>query len=106
MAFPDDFITCMAQYGVQVDAGSLPDQGTLQQALEYLQNWFSSLDPSYQAGVDGATANEPSSVVFADPAVNLAPAIPGLLQAFDAAQGQPLSQLLQSAVYCLSQVSP
>jgi hypothetical protein len=105
VAFPDDFVTCVSQYGVQVDAGSLPDQGTLQQALEYLQNWFSSLDSSSQAGVDAATTNEPSSVVFADSSVNLAPAIPGLLQAFDSAQGQPLSQLLQAALYCLSQVA-
>ena len=106
MAYPDDFVTCMAQYGVTVDAGSLPDQSTLQQALEYVQSWFSSLDPQVQAGIDAATTNEATSQLLADSSVNIAPAIEALLQAFDAAQGQPLSQLLQAALYCLSQVAP
>jgi hypothetical protein len=103
VAYPDDFVTCISQYGVQVDAGSLPDQSTLQQALGYLQNWFSSLDAASQAGVDAATTNEATSALFADSSVNLAPAIPGLLKAFDSAQGQSLSYLLQAAVYCASQ---
>jgi hypothetical protein len=100
MAFADDFAQCMSQYGVQVDPGSVPDHDTLKAALEYVQNWLSGLDQGMRAGFDAATTNDPASVVLADPSVNVAPAIPGLLQAFDQAQGQPISTLLQAAQYC------
>ena len=102
MAFADSFVQCMAQYGVTVDPGSLYDGDTVTQALEYLQNWYSSLDSDSQAAVDAGTTNDPTSILFAD---DLAPAIPGILQGFDAAVGQPLSYLLQVAIQCAAQAA-
>jgi hypothetical protein len=100
MAFADDFSQCMSQYGIAVDPSAVPEHDLLKSALDYAQNWLSSLDPGMRAGFDAATTNDPVSVVLADSSVNAAPAIPGLLQAFDQAQGQPISTLLQTAAYC------
>lgn len=100
MAFAEDFAQCMSQYGVTVDASAVPDADTLRQALEYAQQWFYALDPQMQTGFDAATTNDAASILLADPSVNAAPAIPGILNAFDNATGQPLSTLLQTAIYC------
>lgn len=100
MAFADDFVQCMSQYGVSVDASAVPDADLLRQALEYAQQWFYSLDQGMQAGFDAASTDDPASILLADPSVNAAPAIPDILHAFDNATGQPFSTLLQAAIYC------
>jgi hypothetical protein len=102
MPFADSFVQCMAQYSVTVDPSSLYDADTVTQALNYLQSWYSSLDQDSQAVVDAGTTNDPTSVLFAD---DVAPAIPGILQGFDAAVGQPFSYLLQVAVHCAAQAA-
>ena len=102
MPFADSFVQCMAQYSVTVDPSSLYDADTVTQALNYLQSWYSSLDQDSQAVVDAGTTNDPTSILFAD---DVAPAIPGILQGFDAAVGQPFSYLLQAAVHCAAQAA-
>jgi hypothetical protein len=94
------FVTCMAQQGVTVAEHDLPEHALLQEALAYLAAWHSGLDPSVRAGLDAATTDDPVSAHLADPAVNVAPALGGLLQAFDAASGKSLSELLEAAVTC------
>jgi|SRR5580658_4327641 hypothetical protein len=101
MAFADDFVQCMSQYGVSIDSSQLPDQETLRQAIDYALQWYQSLDSVTQAGLDAATydAGDPGAIVLADPSVNVAPALTGLLYAFDSVQGS-ISQWLTAAQQC------
>jgi len=101
MAFADDFVQCMSQYGLSLDASQLPDQETLRQAIDYAVQWYQSLDPHSQAGLDAATydSGDPGAIVLADSSVNVAPALTGLLNAFDSAQGS-VSQWLAAAQQC------
>jgi hypothetical protein len=100
MAFADEFVQCMSQYGVTIDASAVPDADLLRQSLEYAQQWFYSLEQGMQTGFDAASTDERASILLADPSVNAAPAIPDILHAFDSASGQPFSTLLQAAIYC------
>ena len=101
MTVAEDFANCMTQAGIAVDATQLPDEQTLQAAIDYLYNWFYSLTPREQTAFDAATASLPGSQLLADSKVNVAPAIPGLLSAFDAASGYPLSTCAEYAQQCM-----
>ena len=101
MAFADSFVQCLSQYSITLDAGSVPDGQTTQQALDYLWNWFSSLDQDSQAAIEAATHSHAASALLDE----VAPAITGLLAAFDAAVGQSLSQMVQAAHACAQQAA-
>jgi hypothetical protein len=106
MAFPDDFVTCMQQYGVSIDGSSLPDEDTLKQAIDYAVQTLQSVDGTAQQMLEAATEDPgASAVALADGSVNVAPALESLLTAFDQVQGG-VTYLLQAAQYCCTQVQP
>jgi hypothetical protein len=106
MAFADDFAACMGNAGIQMDPSVVPDAATLGPVLDYVKQYLQNLDPDVAAGLDAATNADPVSVGLADSDVGVVdPSYIGLLQAFDAAIGFPLSVCLQWCDHCLAQAS-
>jgi hypothetical protein len=106
MPFAEDFATCMAGGGITVDAGSIPDADTFTSVIAYVRQYQQGLDPDISAALDEATASENVASILADPDVGAIDAsYMGLLQAFDAASGMPLSTCLDWCEYCLRQAA-
>lgn len=102
--FAEDFATCMAGGGITVDAASIPDADTFTAVIAYANQYLQGLGPEIAAALDEASAAEPINTILADPGVNaIDPAYLQLLQAFDAAQGMPLSTCLEWCSYCVGQ---
>jgi hypothetical protein len=97
MSFADDFAAALATREIVVDAASLPDRDTIQQQLSDIQNWFSELDSAVREGYDEGTAEFKLCHIIAEPDINVAPDLAGLMDAFDETIGQRLSQMLQAS---------
>ncbi len=101
MAFAEDFAICMTGGGITVDAACIPDSDTFAAVIAYVRQYLQDLGPDITAALDEATMSESTSTILADPDVNAIDSsyLP-LLQAFDAAQGVPLSTCLDWCEYC------
>ncbi len=103
MAFSDDFASCLASAGINIAASDIPDQQTLQSGLQKLQNWISSLDAVTGSALDEVTADFKVKAGIADPSVNIAPELSGLLRAADGLPvGLGISTLVQRCADCLA----
>jgi hypothetical protein len=90
-SFGETFSQHLAATNIHVDPATLPDANTIRQAVDYLDQWYQSLDEADKAGMDAVTTDDAVSRLLAN---EVAPAIPGLLDAYDAAAGVPLSHLI------------
>lgn len=103
MAFADAFVQCMQNAGVNIDAGAVTDESHFTESLNYLQQWINGLEGDTKEALDAATTDDQASYLLAE--ANVAPGIPDLLNAFDAATGWPLSTLVDWCVHCISEAS-
>ncbi|MFD9353868.1 hypothetical protein [Streptomyces sp. NPDC060031] len=83
MSYQEEFATAMASQGVAIDAGMVPDQATVDNDLNQLSDWLTSLETDTLAAIDRVTADFPVKAHLADPSVGVAPNLGALLQAFD-----------------------
>ncbi|WP_214317321.1 hypothetical protein [Nonomuraea sediminis] len=97
MAFADEYASRLADAGISVDPGSLPDEETVRQSLDACFTWFFALNPALREGFDEGTVEFALCHVLAEPELNVAPALAGLFEAFDQVSGKSLSELLQIA---------
>lgn len=103
MAFADAFVQCMQNAGVTVDAGVVTEQNHFTESLTYLQQWIGGLESDTKEALDAATTNDRAAYLLAD--ANVAPGVPDLLHAFDAATGWPLSTLVDWCVHCAGEAA-
>ena len=101
MGVVEEFATQMQNAGVAVDPGQLPDEATLEQAIEYAKGWYDGLDARFKEGLDAVTSQFDGSTLLNDPTLNVAPAIHGLMQAFDQATGWSFGQAIYLAAQCM-----
>ena len=105
MAFADQFITNLAESGVDVtnlDTTSIPDSGVVLSNLNSARFFMSDqgpLDPDVRDGFDEANLEERACSILADPTINAAPEIPTILDALDGTIGK-VSDLLAIAEDC------
>jgi len=104
MGFAESFVECMQGAGVSLDAGAVTDEASFGDAINYVKSWFDSLPAEAKDGLDDAsTTGEPVAVYLVE--ANVAPSVPDLMKAFDAAAGVPLSTLLDWCVHCSQQAT-
>jgi hypothetical protein len=104
MAFADEFATCMQGGGFNIDAGIVPEAGELGAAIDYLKSWISVLGSDAAAAIDNVTDSSRTAVMFADSEIAaMSDSYVGLLQAFDAVSGMPISASIQWCEYCIQQ---
>ena len=106
MTFAESFVECMGGAGIKIDSASVPaDKETFSSVIAYVQSTVQEFG-DYSDDFDEATTDGGSLAVLAlsDPDVGAIDAsYDGLLQAFDAAAGFPLSTCLEWSVYCVDQ---
>jgi len=93
------FAQAMSQAGYSIDPSAVPDMATLQSGITSAEQWYQSLDPATQAGIDAAT-RDPGQASIALSQAGVAAGIDSLLQAFDQIQGS-LGELLQASQQAL-----
>jgi hypothetical protein len=103
MAFINDFVQCMYDAGATIRPESVVEEEFFKQSVQYIQDWFNSLDELARAGFDAATEEHPASSVLVD--ANIAPHLGDLMADFDAMTGWPLSTLLQWCEHCMEQAA-
>jgi hypothetical protein len=102
MGFAESFAECMQGAGVNLDPSAIQDESSFGEAINYVKSWFESLPAEAKQGFDDATATgEPAAQFLVE--ANVAPSLPGVMQAFDQASGVPLSSLLDWCNYCTEQ---
>jgi hypothetical protein len=102
MAFAESFVECMQGSGVNVDAGAVSDESTLEESVKYVKSWLDGLDGTTKEAIDDASTN-PEKVAELLVEANVAPAIPDLMKAFDGSSGVPLSTFLDWCIHCIEQ---
>lgn len=103
MSFADSFSSLMSDRGITIAAEAVPEREVVDQALADIQNWLTGLDVSVREGFDEGSAEFAVCFVLGTPEINVAPDIPGILEAFDGASGKRLSEMLITAQECLLQ---
>ncbi len=83
MPFQEDFANALNDFGITVDSSVIPSQDVLQNGLDSLSEWLSSLEDETRAAADEVTADFPVKFGLADAEVNIAPGLSDLLKAFD-----------------------
>jgi hypothetical protein len=97
MAFVDSFVSKLNEQGIPADASMvLEDPTTLEAVLDRVEAWWSELNPDVRDGFDEGSEEFAVCHVLAEPDVNVAPELAGLLQAFDQVADRRLSDLLQT----------
>ena len=104
MAFINDFVQCMHDAGATIRPESVVDEAFFKQSVQYIKDWFDSLDELAREGFDAATTEAPLFSLLVD--ANVAPHLGDLMTDFDAMTGWPLSTLLQWCVHCIDQAAP
>jgi hypothetical protein len=97
MAFVDNFVAMMAEQGISIDPSVVPDPETIDGALNNIQSWREQLNPAVREGFDEGSEEFAVCFVLADPEINVAPELRGILESFDQVAGRRLSDLLQIA---------
>ena len=103
MSFADSFSSLMSDRGIPIAPEAVPEREVVDQSLANIQNWLAGLDVSVRGGFDEGSAEFAVCFVLGTPEINVAPNIPGVLEAFDGASGQRLSEMLLTAQECLMQ---
>ncbi|WP_147444996.1 hypothetical protein [Corallococcus sp. CA053C] len=101
MPFADSFASLMSDRGIPLTPSAVPERDIVDQSLNSIQTWLAGLDTCVREGFDEGSAEAPVCFVLGSPEINVAPGIPGVLEAFDTASGKRLSEMLLAAQECL-----
>ncbi len=104
MAYVESFSECMQGANVNIDPGAVGDPSNFGDAVAYIKSWLDSLDGDTRQALDDASQH-PEKVAGYLVEANIAPAVPGLMEAFDSTSGMPLSTFLDWCIYCAEQAS-
>jgi len=101
MEFAEQFAQLMSERKIPLDASAVPERDTVDASLAAISNWMEAMDPSVRDGFDEGTAEFAVCHIIGEPDINVAPDIPGILEAYDQAAGLMLSQMLTVSRECL-----
>lgn len=104
MAYAESFSECMQGSSINVDPGVVGDPSNFGDAIVYVKSWLDGLDADNRQALDDASQYSERVAGFLVEA-NIAPAVPALMDAFDASSGMPLSTFLDWCVFCAEQAS-
>ena len=105
MAFAEQFAQLMSERKIPLDASAVPDRDTVAVSLTAIADWMENMDPSVREGFDEGTGEFAVCHIIGEPEINVAPDIPGILEAYDQAAGMVLSQMLAVSRECLDLTS-
>jgi hypothetical protein len=97
MAVVDRFAELLGEHGIPADPAALPPPDVISAALDRIDEWFWSLDAGVREGYDEATGEEALCRMLAEPEIDVASDVPGLLEAFDGSAGQTLSTMVATS---------
>ena len=96
MPFVDKFVTFMNERGIPIDATVVPEPEVIETALNNVQFWWDELNSDVREGFDEGSEEFAVCFVLAEPEINVAPELSGILQSFDKVADRRLSELLQT----------
>ncbi|HEU4893508.1 MAG TPA: hypothetical protein VFT47_18260 [Vicinamibacterales bacterium] len=101
MAFAEQFAQLMSERKIPLDASAVPDRDTVDSSLTAISIFMEEADVSVRDGFDEGSAEFAVCHILGDPELEIAPDIPGILEAYDRAPGLMLSQMLAISRECL-----